>query len=418
MQNGLRTSLALALLGLSSTALAGGFQISEANVSGLGNAYAGAAALPEDASIGFWNPAGLTQLCDYQVVGAGTMINLNTDVRMPRAQSLLGPTVGDQREEAGGWFFIPAIHVATPKWGRFAFGLGVTTPYGLTTSYTSRSRSRYFATYSNLLTVNVGPSVGFEVNRHISLGAGLDMQYLTTTLKQKLPTLGGDSEYKNEADDWAIGWNAGILCCFDTGTQVGAHYRSRIHHKLRGHAYIDSPEITIEGDASARVTIPDTFTLGVTQKVNACWDVLASYYYTHWTTIDTVTLDYTDSLGQFFAPTYSTSLHLNFKNASKVALAVNYHPTEQWNFRLGTAVDGTNVRGRRWRSFRLPDNNRVWLALGAQYTVNRCVSVDLGYAHLFVHRAYVEARSRLALVDATVDGSVNQFGAQLTWRFS
>lgn len=418
MHKGFRTGFAIAVLGLSTSAMAGGFQISEASGSGLGNAYAGSAALPEDASIGFWNPAGLTQLGNYQIVAAGTMLNLNSDVRIPQASSVLGPTQGDHREEAGGWFLIPAFHASTPKIGRFAFGLGVTTPYGLTTSYTSRSRSRYFATYSNLVTINVGPSVGFEVNRHLSLGAGVDFQYLTTTLKQKLPTLGGDAEYKNEADDWAIGWNAGVLCHFDTGTQVGLHYRSRINHKVTGSAFINSPEVTVEGDASARVTIPDTFNLSLNQKINACWDLLASYHYTHWRTIDTVTLDYTDSLGQFFQPSYSTSLDLNFQNTSKVALAVNYHPCEQWRFRLGSAYDGTNVKSRRTRSFRLPDNNRIWLALGAQYNVNRCVSVDMGYAHLFVHRAYIEARSEVASANATVDGSVNQFGAQLTWNFS
>jgi len=49
-------------LGASATSYAAGFQLLEQNASGLGNAYAGSAANPENASIMYFNPAGLTYL--------------------------------------------------------------------------------------------------------------------------------------------------------------------------------------------------------------------------------------------------------------------------------------------------------------------------------------------------------------------
>ena len=53
---------------------ASGFALIEQNVSGLGNAYAGAAAVAEDASTIFFNPAGMTRLPGMQVVAAAHAI--------------------------------------------------------------------------------------------------------------------------------------------------------------------------------------------------------------------------------------------------------------------------------------------------------------------------------------------------------
>src|SRR5262245_14578798 len=47
---------------VASNAHASGFALAEQGTSGLGNAYAGAAAVAEDASTVWWNPAGMSRL--------------------------------------------------------------------------------------------------------------------------------------------------------------------------------------------------------------------------------------------------------------------------------------------------------------------------------------------------------------------
>ncbi|WP_419628410.1 outer membrane protein transport protein, partial [Thiolapillus sp.] len=51
-----------------------GFAIIENSASGMGNAFAGAAAVAEDASTVYFNPAGLTNLSGSQLVAAGHII--------------------------------------------------------------------------------------------------------------------------------------------------------------------------------------------------------------------------------------------------------------------------------------------------------------------------------------------------------
>lgn len=55
--------------------------------------------------------------------------------------------------------------------------------------------------------------------------------------------------------------------------------------------------------------------------------------------------------------------------------------------RTGVAYDQAPVKNEEYRTPRIPDNDRVWLAVGAGYKFNEMVSFDVGYAHLFVQDA-------------------------------
>jgi len=56
---------------------AAGFALIEQNASGLGNAYAGGAAIAEDASTIFFNPAGLSRISGKQLAVSGEAIGLS-----------------------------------------------------------------------------------------------------------------------------------------------------------------------------------------------------------------------------------------------------------------------------------------------------------------------------------------------------
>ena len=58
----------LLLLATAGTGFGAGFALIEQSVSGLGNAYAGGAAIADDASTVYFNPAGMTRLKGVQGV--------------------------------------------------------------------------------------------------------------------------------------------------------------------------------------------------------------------------------------------------------------------------------------------------------------------------------------------------------------
>ncbi len=425
----------LGALFICSQSFAGGFQLHEQNVSGLGNAYAGSSAVAEDASTGFYNPAGLPELRYPQLLLSGVVINLNADVSFKRATTnyLTAPTSvltvqGNTRNEAGGWFVIPAFHASMPfsfldrKW---SLGLGLTSPFGLTTSYTEDSMARYLTTYSDLKTLNIGPSIGVQITDYLSVGAGFDAQYATAELDARVPINVAlpDGRLNNDADDWGYGWNVGILLKAPCGTRFGLSYRSRVNHSLEGDVALLAPPVTnLAGSVRADITFPDYASLSAVHDFNEQWSLLGSINYIHWNLVDTVTLQYS---GPITTSVNKTQIKLNFDNTYRAALAVNYKPNHRWKLRLGMAYDETPIPDAKSRTFRLPDDDRIWLGLGAQYVINKCFAVDASYAHLFVERADINQTQKthvnagFDIVSNTVGQnkpSINQLGLQLTWN--
>ena len=82
MNNNMKSSLTKTLLAVSiasatTVTQAASFQLIEQSASGQGSAYAGAAALGEDASTVYFNPAAMTRLSGQQIVVAGHVISPN-----------------------------------------------------------------------------------------------------------------------------------------------------------------------------------------------------------------------------------------------------------------------------------------------------------------------------------------------------
>ena len=68
-----------AIIAHANISYAGGFQLLESSVKSLGNAFAGTAAVAQDASTEYYNPAGMTMLDHAEISIAGTVVDLNTD---------------------------------------------------------------------------------------------------------------------------------------------------------------------------------------------------------------------------------------------------------------------------------------------------------------------------------------------------
>lgn len=429
-----------------SSAYAGGFQLFEENVSSLGNAYAGTAAVAQDASTAFYNPAGLTLLRSPEIDASATYIDLdiNTHVKSAFSNSLVGlladlppfAVLGNNRANAGSRNIVPALNFAFPQCHRFAFGMSISSPYGLNTHYDGNSKVKYLATWSKVSTIDVGPSAAVQFTPQFSVGAGIDIQYIKANLYQKIPVgetlpilpLGGpypDGEITNRAKDksgW--GWNAGALYQFNCCTRVGLDYRSRVHHHLDGNVdlTLPAPLHSADGFLSSSVTLPDTANLSIYSDINCHWALLGSVNWTHWSLLDQVVLNYS---GPIIESLEKADLTLAFKDTYRVAVGANYAPTCSWKFRAGVAYDEAPVRNAHTRTFRLPDDTRYWGAVGVQYKISECLLIDAGYSHLFVKDTTAHQVKTTELTSgaelftdvlANFNSSVNEVGLQLSWR--
>ena len=272
-----RTRLAVALgaavLSLAAgQALGSSFALQEQSGSGVGNAFAGGAAVAEDASTIYTNPAGMSRLPGIQGVVAGDVICLSAKFSDNGSLPAAFQPLGDNGGNAGTCAVVPSLYLAVPINKQFAFGLGIGAPFGLKTEYDTSWLGRFQAIKSEVKTLNINPALSWKVTDMVTVGAGVNWQQIKATLTNAVnysgalavaaqqaaetglippsvipPILAGTAGLESQAavngSDSAWGWNIGVLIEPDKDTRIGAQYRSTIKYTISGQVDFNNPAL-------------------------------------------------------------------------------------------------------------------------------------------------------------------------------
>ena len=398
-----RVLASLALAFASGGLHAAGFALIEQNASGLGNAYAGAAATAEDASTIYFNPAGMTLLPDRQVVLAGHLIK-------PKAEfsGVVSPDIGGgQGGDAGDWALVPNAYVAYRLAPDVHVGIGLNSPFGLKTEYDPGWIGRYQAIKSEIKTVNLNPSIAYRVSDALSIGGGLNVQWVEATLTQRQPTGGPIPLLEIKGDDFGWGYNLGVLWQASSATRIGLSYRSEVDYKLQGTSRTSDPVVGgLNGAVTAKVTLPDVASLSVFHKLSPEWDLLADVTWTGWSDLDDLPIR---------GAVNRTTIY-NWDNILRYSLGLTWHRSDKLSLRAGVAYDEAPVSDI-YRTPRIPDGARTWVAVGGQYRLSKQAIVDFGYAHLFVNGPSLNILDNGTTLVGEYDSAVDILSAQVTFNF-
>lgn len=395
----LRLAVSLALASLAGAVHSAGFALIEQNASGLGNAYAGQAAAATDASTIFFNPAGMTMLPDRQLVVAGHLIAPNAEFS---GSSNIG---GGDGGDAGGIALVPNAYFAFRLTPEVHLGVGLNAPFGLATEYDDTWAGRTQAIKSELKTINLNPAIAWKVNENFSLGAGVSIQYAEATLTN-LAGAAGLATVKGE--DYGWGFNFGALWQLGGSTRLGVAYRSDVEYTLEGDVGF-SVAAVLNGPVTADATLPDSASLSVFHRLNERWDILADVTWTAWSDFDELRIVRTSGALLSVTPE-------NWEDSYRFSLGANYRYSDKLMLRVGAAFDETPVSDT-YRTARIPDEDRTWLAFGAQYRLDDRSVLELGYAHLFVKDARINKTESGVTLTGEYDASVDILSAQFTHSF-
>ncbi len=411
-----RILLAGSIAVYSAQSLASGFQLHEQSAALLGEFYAGSAAVAEDASTNYYNPAGLVYLDPYEFsVGA---VNISTysefDGTVNPTPSGLATETGTASGGTGR--LVPNLHVTAMINDKLGVGFSATSPFGLGTSWGEDSLVRSQVSKAEIETMNLGPSVAYAITDWFSIGVGADAQYSETELDSvaTLSSSSPEAAVKNTASSWAWGYHAGAMVQAPTGTRVGLNFRSEMSHHYEG----TSRSLGHESDITSDMVLPWLIDLSAYQEFGYGISGLATISYVHWSSIQELVIEGVQVPNGGGATGTSTDT-LNYSDTWTFLAGLRYQMSETIMWKMGGGYDQTPTNDTD-RDLMLPDENRWIASAGLRWTplAAKFATIDIGYAHLFPETASINKTNSASTATGNVDGGSNLFGIQLSLRAS
>ncbi|WP_047250214.1 OmpP1/FadL family transporter [Chromobacterium subtsugae] len=428
-------------LGLASTqAAASGYQFGSQSVSGQGSAHANGAEANDPSTI-FSNPAGLTRLDGTQFSTGVTLVVPHSEYTDNGSKNVLGqPTGGDN----GGTFApkavaAPTFYLSSKINDKLTAGIGMYVPYGAKLDYGFNWAGRYALKSINLQSLNINPSIAFKLDERNSFGFGVSAQYMKATLEQMADAVdglaigglmqqgitnpaqiaalapgvaaqlrqsgvSGDGLGHVQGDDWGFGWNMGYMFQLDDNTRFGLAYRSSVKQSLSGTSTWTfnnvTGNVTVGGvtlpaavaakfkhpdaTASVDVTTPETASANFFHQLNPKIALMGDVTWVRNSRMQQI------DIKQYSVPAQGDLvIHQNWRDTWRVSVGSNYQLNDAWMLRGGLAWEQSPVKSDDQRHPAIPDSDRIWLSLGANFKINKQSSIDMAYSFIDFKNANV-----------------------------
>lgn len=428
------TSISAALLAslFAQAAMASGYHFGSQSASAQGTANANAAEA-EDASVLFYNPAGLSRLKGFNASGVLTVVMPSGKYEDRGSTTVLGRPLSGDSGKFVNTTAVPHGYLSYQLSDSLVAGFGVFVPFGSKSEYNSDWAGRYNTIGTELKTIALNPSLSFKVNEQWSLGGGITAQYIEGKLSKAAdfgsgvlgdpalkPLLGalppamvagliqkmsGTNDFSGRVDvegkNWGYGFNLGLMYSYDKDTRFGVAYRSKIKHQLSGDArwQVQTPATNIaaalngikpglgsqvqaglvakysDSDASLDVVTPESLSLSAFKQMDKL-ALMADLTLTRHSRFQELRVDFANKLPDSVTPE-------NWTNTVRYSVGMNYQLNEQFKLRAGVAYDGSPVSTAN-RTPSLPDNDRLWLSGGLNWKLSPKNSVDLALSYVKV----------------------------------
>lgn len=450
-EDSVRGALVAVVLGLSwtSQACATGFFINQQSVKGLARVDAGNSVAADELGTIFFNPAGLIPLWDaagttsdpprglfaagvHVIVPRSKLRNTGSSAETPGTLGTGVMHAGEDGRNPTDPALVPNIYGTMPVLnGSAAIGFGVNAPFGLATEFSPSWFGRYDAIDASLRTINFSVVGAYRASAALSIGAGLNLQYVRTTLSQAVPNplaIGGpsvatDARVSSVGHDWSPGVNVGLIYEVGPAVRVGLHYRSGIKHRITGQTTFSGfagPLASANGTvgATTELRLPAIGTLGIRYQHDAGLALFGELAWYDWSRFDVLRTRFADGRPDAVRET-------RFKDAYGVAFGAEQQLSGRWAVRGGVHADTTPTRDG-FRDTTVPDASRLWLGLGGTYrsgpgrTVDFAVNhvifrgTDVGLTRDFFEGTPLASRVR---IDSSVRSVVNTVAVDFRWAF-
>ncbi|MBY7903074.1 outer membrane protein transport protein [Vibrio fluvialis] len=408
----LSIAVACGLASVSNLTQAAGFQLAEYSATGLGRAYAGEAAIADNAGSQWRNPAMLTYLKGTQISAGALYVNPNVDVEGD--VSFYGSTSSTSSSDYANDAVIPNFYISHQVNEKWALGLAFGTNYGMETELDSGFAASHFGDEAMVTTMEANANIAYQLTETVSIGGGIRYVMGEGHFGAKSPsqtealglTKGTTLKYM-EGDDTSWGWQAGAAWQMTPNNRVGFAYKSEVDMKLSGSAnmYVQSYGKVLSDTGYMMLTLPATAELSTYHQLTDQFALHTSINWTDWSSFEKLQAEL-DTMGTVMVK------EENWKDNYRFAVGATYQVDPKLALRSGVAYDTAAVSTKN-RTITIPETDRIWLSVGAGYDVTEQLTLDAAFTYIFAKDADI-LESRGYDSDNSAEKVGGQFDGQMT----
>jgi long-chain fatty acid transport protein len=372
----------------------------EGNADGLRNPPEGAVALGQggvrltegdDATAISHNPANLMDLTEMEFTPTVTFGYSQ--------KKFTSAMLGGESKSEEPWAVLPGIYIAWPLESDYAWGLGITTPYGQSTVWDKSSLVSQFSPYeSSMQTLNINPTFAAKIGKSLYVGVGLDVMDSSLSMNQLYPlskltggAINSSADLGFEGSGVGIGGNAGVTWTMTEKQRIALVYRSPISVEYEGDFTIDAgkagagaasalpPSVSPQSDFETDIEFPATVALGYGLKITDVLRVEANVEWIEHSTYDQLTLDVGRNNSLLTQALGSNKIRQNWDDTWTWGLGLDWDVAPNWIVRSGWTYLPTPVPSETLTPYQAEGDTHI-LAAGLGYTVKNH-KIDLAYAY-------------------------------------
>ncbi|MCG7499116.1 outer membrane protein transport protein [Vibrio sp. Of7-15] len=434
-------TLSLLSLSVSSTVNAAGFQLAEYSATGLGRAYAGEAAIADNAGSQWRNPAMMTYLKGTQVSVGAIYVDPNVDVDGTVTYTDYSTGTPNQTKSASSSDFansavIPNIYLSHQLNDNIVLGLAAGTNYGMETDLGKDFSASHFGNEASVITKEINANIAYKLNDAFSLGGGLryvigEGSFGATTPSHLpstpthigggnfLPAAGTTLKYM-EGDDTSYGWQVGAAWQVNDDHRIGFAYKSEVLLELEGHAEGAGFGLATGAQKNGKMdlTLPATAELASYHQLTEKLAIHASFNWTDWSSFEKLEAEFADGPSMVKVE--------NWEDNYRLALGTTYQLDNKLVVRGGIAYDTSAVNDKN-RTITIPETDRLWFSAGAGYQWSEQLTLDAGVTYIAAKDADIKESRGYASDDeaqavggqfvGTTTGHIWLVGVQASYTF-
>jgi len=397
-----------------SSALAQGFSVYEHDVCSMGRAGVGVANPCSGGSAVFFNPAGI-------VTGSGAW-NASFGVVMIPPRGSFTPDGGTEVNLVENNIPVPDFYLTRQIGSRWAVGVGMFAPYGLTTEWDPTSPGRFLSYKATIKGIYFQPTVAYRVSPRIQVGAGIDIVRAAVDLKQRVDlssqTVTGTPYTFNQLPQTSVpvGTDFADARLHGSATAYGAHFgiivrptdalslgaRYLTGTTIEGEGYAGFTQVAtglrllgplsatlptgtpidaivagqftsgrmVTQSVAASIAFPSQLVVGFNYRVSQALSVMADVQLTNWSAFDILPM----TLGVIGPDT----LYEDYSNTTGFRAAVEYAVNPKLNVRGGFLMHGAAAPDYGVTPL-LPEAARKEFVVGAGYQLSTGIRVDAAF---------------------------------------